>query len=69
MNNDLVMNSKKYYYAKRLRMLSYLIERGFKDYEVIQDPTSKKGYNWFVFKRSPELDKAVNEYFAKFTKR
>jgi hypothetical protein len=43
-----------------------MISLGFKDYEVIPDPTSKKGYNWFMFERTPEFDKAVEEYFAQF---
>ena len=62
----MIMNNDKFYYAKRLRILNFLIERGFRDYEVIPDPTSKKGYNWFVFKRTPEFDKTVEEYFAQF---
>jgi hypothetical protein len=60
------MNNESLYYCKRLRVLNYLIGRGFMDYEVIPDPTSKKDYNWFVFKRTPELDAAVAEYFAQF---
>jgi uncharacterized protein YdaT len=60
------MNNESLYYCKRLRTLNALISKGFTDYEVIPDPTSKKGYNWFVFKRTPELDAAVAEYFAQF---
>lgn len=62
----MIMNTESTYYCKRLRTLNFLISRGFTKYEVIPDPTSKKGYNWFVFKRSPEFDKAVEEYFAQF---
>ena len=58
------MNNESLYYVKRLRLLNYLISLGFTKYEVIPDPTSKKGYNWFVFKRTPELNKVVEEYFA-----
>lgn len=60
------MNTNEIYYCKRLRTLNFLISRGFTDYEVILDPTSHKGYNWFVFKRTPELDAAVEEYFSQF---
>jgi hypothetical protein len=60
------MNTENIYFVKRLRLLNYLIARGFRDYEVIPDPTSHKGYNWFMFKRTPEFDEAVNEYFAQF---
>lgn len=52
------------YIVKRLRLLTYLTNNGFKEYKIIPDPTSDKGYNWFVFERTPELDKAVTEYFA-----
>jgi hypothetical protein len=62
----MIMNSDKLYYCKRLRTLNYLISQGFTDYEVIPDPTSHKGYNWFVFKKTPELMAAVEEYFAQF---
>lgn len=62
----MTMNTNELYYCKRLRTLNFLISRGFTDYEVIPDPTSHKGYNWFVFKRTPEFDKAVEEYFAQF---
>jgi hypothetical protein len=43
-------------------MLNWMIEKGFRDYEVIPDPTSHKNYNWFVFERTPEFDKAVEMY-------
>lgn len=60
------MTNENIYFVKRLRLLNYLISKGFTNYEVIPDPTSKKGYNWFMFKRTPELDAAVEEYFAQF---
>lgn len=60
------MNNENIYFVKYLRFLNYLISKGFTNYEVIPDPTSKKGYNWFLFKRTPEFDEAVAEYFAQF---
>lgn len=66
MNFEHLMNTDQLFYVKRLRMLSWFIERGFKDYEVIPDPMSSKNYNWFVFKRTPEFDAAVEEYFKQF---
>ena len=60
------MDNEQIFYVKRLRLLNKLISLGFTDYTVIPDPTSHKGYNWFVFKRTPEFDEAVNEYFAQF---
>lgn len=62
----MIMNNETVYYVKRLRLLHFLIERNFRDYEVIPDPTSHKNYNWFVFKKTPELMEAINEYFAQF---
>lgn len=58
------MTDEKVYYVKRLRLLNFLITRGFREYEVIPDPTSHKNYNWFMFERTPEFDAAVEEYFA-----
>ena len=52
------------YIVKRLRLLQYLISRGFKDYTIIPDPTSTKKYNWFVFEQSEALEEAVKDYFA-----
>jgi predicted aspartyl protease len=43
--------------------LSYLKDKGFTSYEVIPDPTNPK-YNWFLFENTPELENAVEEYFA-----
>lgn len=62
----MLMNTDSIYYCKRLRTLNWLISKGFTDYEVIPDPTSHKNYNWFIFKRTPELDAAVEEYFSQF---
>lgn len=53
------------YTVKRLRMLTYLINKGFTEYEIIPDPMAvNTGYKWFVFKRTPELEEAVTEYFT-----
>lgn len=60
------MTNDKLYYCQRLRLLNWLISRGFTKYEVIPDPTSHKNYNWFIFERTPEFDKAIEEYFAQF---
>lgn len=60
------MNNDSVYFVKRLRLLNYLLQKGFTEYEVIPDPTSHKGYNWFMFNRTPEFDAAVTEYFKQF---
>jgi hypothetical protein len=54
--------------VKRLKMLTYLVNRGFTEYEMIPDPTSNKGYNWFLFKNSDALEEAITEYLAQFKK-
>ena len=56
----------KTYAVKRLRLLQFLIGKGFKEYTIIPDPTSTKGYNWFVFEYTPELQEALDEYFKTF---
>lgn len=58
------MAENKQYIVKRLRLLQWLISKGFKDYTVIPDPTSTKKYNWFVFEQTEALEEAVKEYFA-----
>ena len=60
------MTNEHVYFVKRLRLLNWCISKGFTNYEVIPDPTSKKGYNWFMFKRTPEFDAVIEEYFAQF---
>lgn len=55
--------AKKYYTCKRLRMLEWLKNKGFKPVKMIPDATNDK-YNWWLFEVSPELEKAVDEYFA-----
>lgn len=54
----------KYYTVKRSRLLQFLRENGFTNYKVIPDPTSSKGYNWFLFDNSPELEACIDKYFA-----
>lgn len=54
--------------VKRVRLLQYLVERGFREYEIIPDPTSNKSYNWFIFKHTPELKEVVDKYFENLKK-
>ena len=53
------------YTVKRLRLLTWLVNRGYKDYTIIPDPTSTKNYNWFVFENTEALEEALAEYFSK----
>lgn len=54
----------KTYTVKRLRLLQFLVNKGFRNYTIIPDPTSTKNYNWFVFENTEALEEAVKEYFA-----
>lgn len=51
------------YVCKRLRMLSYLYEKGFRSTAVMPDFDNPK-YNVWVFDNNAELEQAVDEYFA-----
>ena len=57
-------HEREYYTCKRLRMLSWLKNRGFMPYEVIPDVNNPK-FNCWLFKNTPELQQAVTEYFNK----
>lgn len=62
---EIFMNT---YTVKRLRLLQFLVNKGFKDYVVIPDPTTNKNYNWFIFEKTPELEEALREYYSKLGK-
>lgn len=55
-------HARKYYTCKRLRLLQYLMERGFTPEATIPDPTNPK-YKWWLFNNSCELETALEEYF------
>jgi uncharacterized protein YdaT len=63
MNERTIEKSDKIYIVKRIRLLNFLISKGFKNYEIIPDPTSTKRYNWFIFEDSEEIRAASNEYY------
>lgn len=53
-----------FYTVKRLRMLEYLMNKGFKPEKTIPDANNPK-YKWWLIPNSPELEKAVEEYFTR----
>lgn len=53
-----------YYTVKRLRLLEYLLDLGFKVEKTIPDPSNPR-YKWWLFVNSVELEEAVTEYFKK----
>lgn len=57
-------HKNKYYTVKRLRLLEFLIDKGFTIVKTIPDPNNPK-YKWWLIENSIELEKAVNAYFNK----
>ena len=69
-NNENMKNELKYgeyYTCKRLRLLSFLKQRGFTEWTTIPDFSNPK-YNLWITKNSPQLEAAVDEYFSTKTK-
>lgn len=62
------MKHGEQYCCKRWRMLSYLVERGFKPIKAIPDCTRADYKNW-IFQNSDELEDAINEYFENLAKK
>lgn len=65
-NNSELMHKAKYYTCKRLRLLAYLKEKGFKPFKTIPD-ANNTNYNWWLFENTPELERALDHYFNKNT--
>lgn len=51
------------YCCRRLRLLEYLLNKGFEPYKTIPDSQNWKYKNW-LFNNSPELESTITEYFA-----
>lgn len=58
------MKHKETYICKRLRLLEYLIKKGFEVKATIPEPQNPKYCNW-IFENSDELETALDEYFSK----
>jgi hypothetical protein len=56
-------NGRPYYYCKRLRLLDYLIRKGFRAVGTMPD-FNNPSYKVWKFENSPELEAALAEYFA-----
>lgn len=54
----------EYYTCKRIKLLQFLMERGFMPESYMPDPDNLK-YKWWRFKNSPELECSIDEYFNK----
>lgn len=57
----------EYYTCKRLRLLQFLMERGFEPETSMPDPNNLK-YKWFKFQNSPELEDTLDEWFSQYKK-
>ena len=58
----------KYYTCCRLRLLEYLLKKGFEPIKDIPDPHNWKYRHW-IFENSVELEDALDEYFEELTKK
>ncbi len=52
------------YVCKKLRLCSYLLQQGFNYIEEKEDKFNPK-FNIWIFKNSPELRNAIEEYYAR----
>lgn len=53
----------EYYTCKRLRLLEFLKNKGFIPAMTLPDVNNPR-YNVWRFKNTPELEDAIDEYFA-----
>lgn len=52
------------YCCRRLRLLEYLLSKGFEPYATVPEAENYKFKNW-LFKNSIELEEALTNYFEK----
>lgn len=55
-------SKREVYAVKRMRLLDYLLQRGFEPFAEQPDATNWKYKNW-LFKNTPELQTALKAYF------
>lgn len=53
----------KYYVCRRIRLLSFLQEKGFQ-YLIMEKDKYNPNYNIWLFKDTPELRIAIEEYYS-----
>lgn len=56
------LNGMKTYVCRRLRLLSYLKEKGYLPYRTQPDYRNPRFYVW-LFEETPELLNAVEDYY------
>lgn len=57
----------EFYTCKRLRLLEFLKKKGFVPIMTLPDVDNPR-YNVWRFKNTPELEDAIDEYFANLKK-
>ena len=55
------------YVCRRMKLCSFLLSKGFK-YEREEKDKNNEKYNVWIFKNSPELRLAVEEYYSQMNK-
>lgn len=55
---------KDYYIVKTIRLMTYLIRKGFNLYRVVDDSVNPY-YKVFMFEDTPKLRKVITEYSNK----
>lgn len=55
-------HTQEFYTCKRLRLLQYLLEKGFEPATTVPDPSNYR-YNMWLFKNTESLQQTVEEYF------
>ena len=57
----------EFYSCKRMRLLNFLMERGFYPEATVPDPQNIK-YKWWLFRNNKELETSISEYFSQYKK-
>jgi hypothetical protein len=55
--------NKSMYVCKKLRLCSFLLQKGF-NYELEKPDKFNPKYNIWIFKNTPELQLAIDEYYS-----
>lgn len=63
MREQSMRTEMKFYVCRRIRLLSYLLDRGFNFIETRQDRNNPK-YKVWIFIDTPDLEKAIKDYYS-----
>lgn len=61
--NEKIEKNVGTYVCRRIKLFSYLSERGFKPFRVVPDKTNDRFVVW-LFDKTDELLEVVEEYYA-----